>query len=394
NSTGVVLSGVLTIDGTLTLGNGHLSLGDNNLIIAASGDIDNAGASGYIIANGNGELWQLNIGSNGRSGAVLYPLGSSTGSYTPLTLGNSATSNSFGLRVLDEVLSEGTTGTPLTSGVVGRTWALSSGGGQCDVSLVFGWSAAEELQGFDRSQCYVTRHEYGTNWGALQQPGATTGSGTLTRIIGGVTSLSTAPTLLSIGSGSTLFPVELLSLDAVIDDGNVHLFWMTSNEVNNFGFRIQRRSQNETTWQNAGFIPAATSGDILHSYHWIDPEMPTTSVEYRLAQVDLDGSIRHSAVLGVAIPVEAGIRLGEVHPQPLLQGQSAGISLSARADTPLRLTLYDALGRRIQQVFDGMMQAGTSRVLVLPTAALHPGSYFLRLESNGTSQIRKFSILR
>ncbi|MBE0643571.1 MAG: C10 family peptidase [Bacteroidetes bacterium] len=391
---GIALGGSLVIDGVLNLQSGSISLGDHDLVISASGSITGVGTARHIITNGNGVLRQLGIGSSGRTGAVLYPVGAMAGSYTPVTLANSAASNSFGVRVKAHVLSNGSFGTQVAAGVVDRTWVITAGSGQSDVSLMFAWTAAEELSGFNRAQCFVSRNDAGSSWDALQTPGATQGSGQVSRMISGITTFSQMGLPYAIGSEGTLYPVELINFAASLTDSSVRLDWSTVNEVNNFGFRIQRRGANITDWQDAGFVAADVSSVDLHSYAWIDPTPLPGSSEYRLAQVDLDGTVHYSTVLTVGAHAALPASLSMVYPQPLRSGDNASVTLSAHTDAALRLSLFDMLGREVQTLFEGSMPGGSSRVISLPTAGLRPGVWFLRLAVDNASQLRKFSIIR
>ncbi|MFA6233485.1 MAG: T9SS type A sorting domain-containing protein, partial [Bacteroidota bacterium] len=394
NAGGILLGGSLIIDGTLTMQNGNIVLGDNDLLISATGSISGAGADRSIVTNGTGMLRRVNLGSAGLSGAVLFPVGSAAGSYTPVTLANAASSNNFAVRVSQHVLENGLFGAPLTDGVVDRTWHISSENGQSDVSLLFSWTNAEELAGFNRGKCFVSRNDAGANWDAMQAPGAAQGGGQISRVISGVTTFSASGLPFAIGSGTTLFPVELLSFGADVINGLVHLDWNTVNEVNNYGFTIQRRGSRDAEWLDAGFVPATTAVNGVHTYIWIDDAPLAGAAEYRLAQTDVDGSVQYSKVLSVDIRSAAILTLDAVYPQPLLPGQNGSVTVSAGKDGHVRLALFDALGRESMPLFDGFVHAGSIRVISIPASGLHPGTWFLRLDDGTGVLTRKFSVIR
>ncbi|MFZ1728495.1 MAG: C10 family peptidase [Bacteroidota bacterium] len=394
NAAGISLSGTLVIDGVLTLQNGSISLGNNDLIISSTGSIAGAAAGRHIVTNGNGTLRQADIGSSGRSGAVIFPVGTVASSYTPVTLANAAGSNNFGVRVIEHVLVNGVSGAPVSAGIVDRTWFISAESGQSDVSLMFAWTAAEEISGFNRSQCFISRNETGLNWDAQQTAGAAQGTGQISRMISGITAFPVFGMPYAIGSGGTLYPVELLSFNADVINGLVHLNWNTVNEVNNYGFDVQRRNAGSAIWQNAGFVPATEATGGVHSYRWIDGSPLSGTAEYRLAQTDVDGSVNYSSVLSVGGQTANTISLDAVYPQPLLLGQDASVTITAGNGSRASLTLYDALGREALQLFDGVLVSGSSRSVSIPSSGLHPGTWFIRLSSQDGQLVRKFTVLQ
>ena len=50
-----------------------------------------------------------------------------------------------------------------------------------------------------------------------------------------------------------LVPVELASFTASVTGNNVTLSWMTATELNNLGFQVERKSE-EQSWIEVGFV--------------------------------------------------------------------------------------------------------------------------------------------
>jgi len=72
---------------------------------------------------------------------------------------------------------------------------------------------------------------------------------------------------------------------------------------------------------------------------------------------------------------------------------SAGIRLSynLRAGGPVQVELMDVLGRSVRILQNGRASAGTNIIPIDPTA-LAPGTYFIRIEADGLSAMRKLVI--
>jgi len=82
NAAGVALHAARTIPGTLALTSGKLSLGANNLTIAATGSISGASAANYIVTDGIGKLTQ----TLGAASTSVFPIGASVNSYDLVSL--------------------------------------------------------------------------------------------------------------------------------------------------------------------------------------------------------------------------------------------------------------------------------------------------------------------
>ncbi len=78
-----------TVNETLTLTNGKLILGANNLTIASGGSVSGASASSYVVTDGDGALIQAVPAAT----AKLFPIGTSTTSYDPVALTPASATN-------------------------------------------------------------------------------------------------------------------------------------------------------------------------------------------------------------------------------------------------------------------------------------------------------------
>ena len=72
----------ISVANVLTLTNGKIVLGSNDLTIGASGSISGASSSNYIVTNGTGKLNQ----TVGAGTTVLFPVGASITSYDPVSV--------------------------------------------------------------------------------------------------------------------------------------------------------------------------------------------------------------------------------------------------------------------------------------------------------------------
>lgn len=385
---GLILQGELQISSRLTLNSGRIHLGNADLVLLSSATIAGGNSASFVVTDGAGRLRQLGLGSGGRGGEVLFPVGSTAGSYTPVTLTNSGTADAFGVRVVDDVYEQGASGPALQDRVVAKTWFIDEGtAGGSDATLRFEWSAADELYAFDRAACFVS-HCNGSGWDRLQDPAAATGTGPWQRAVAGVTAFSP----FAVGSSGSYIPVEYRSFTAAVRDGIVLLRWETESETQSRGFAVERRRAPDAPWSVLDFVESRGGAERGADYE--HPDLPPSpgAWEYRLRQVDLDGTASLSPIVRVVIPESAlpyyttAAAIEGLWPNPLRLGRSTELSVRchATAGGPVSLTLHDLLGRRVAELYRGeavsgipvIVRASLGRAGVVPP--LTPGAYVLR----------------
>jgi len=174
-----------SVNSTLILTSGYVSLGFSDLVLQSGATITGAGPSQYIVAESSGRLVQ-EVGA----GSVSYPIGTSV-SYVPATLSNSGTTDYIGLSVFNDVLDGGTTGStiPEIDNSVNNSWNITEEtAGGSDLSITAQWNLSDEGSSFDRTQSGLGHYTAG-NWDP-QNAAAALGTGPYTITRSGITSLS------------------------------------------------------------------------------------------------------------------------------------------------------------------------------------------------------------
>lgn len=92
-------------------------------------------------------------------------------------------------------------------------------------------------------------------------------------------------------------------------------------------------------------------------------------------------------------PARAGVlRLDLTGPNPFRHATT--LEFENDKAGPVRLTMYDALGREVAVLFDGYVPAGTPRRAVLDAQGLAPGLYVCRLDAAGRMQVQSIIHVR
>ncbi|MDP2366604.1 MAG: hypothetical protein Q8M94_22850, partial [Ignavibacteria bacterium] len=103
-------------------------------------------------------------------------------------------------------------------------------------------------------------------------------------------------------------PVELLSFTSSVVDNNVTLNWTTATETNNSGFSIERKkvfsppsAVGNTEWESISFINGNGTTTETKSYSYKDENLYAGKYQYRLKQIDFDGTFEYSNTIEAEI---------------------------------------------------------------------------------------------
>ncbi len=293
---GVYFQQEAEINGTLDFSQGNLFLTGNDLIVNGTGQITNADATSYIITTGSGSLCQKSIGPAGRTGDVVYPIGTDNNSYFPVIIKNTGTTDNFCINACEFLNEEATCsgGNVINNQNIGVTWYINeevSGGS--NVELTLQWKTSDEVGGFNIANTPFISHHNGHFWEKYEVPFTTGTLNTLPYLKGtGITEFSPV----SAGSGDSPLPVTLVDFFAKAENNLISLYWKTASETNNDYFDIER-SKDGVRFSKIGQVNGSGNINYMKNYSFID-ESPAEDINYyRLKQVDYDGSSSYSSVV-------------------------------------------------------------------------------------------------
>lgn len=372
------LTAATTISGILTLSNGYLLLGNNTLTIAGTGSISGGSTAGFIVTNGTGTLTQNNIGTGGRAGTVLFPVGSSTSSFTRAALSNAGTADNFSVKVIQGVFSSytGFTGSgALTQNNVNKTWFISEAtAGGSNANLTLEWNGIDQLPGFNGANCQVS-HFVGAAWVATGAPGNASGLDPYTISRSGITQFSPFGV-----SSDVPLPLQLLSFDGKRANTDAQLGWATVAEKNIARYIVERSSDGRE-FKAIGGLQAQQKGNDIYTYTWTDAGIfiTGTSFYYRLKIIHEDGTPIYSKV--VRVQYEGATDGFVIYPNPLKDAVLHVLN-SSNTDMNVDLAITDVLGR-VQFRQAGIL-LGKNMPLPLSTLRLTSGSYWLHISDKKT----------
>ncbi|NNE47141.1 MAG: T9SS type A sorting domain-containing protein [Rhodothermales bacterium] len=171
-------------------------------------------------------------------------------------------------------------------------------------------------------------------------------------------------------------PVELTEFRAVVEGSTAVLTWTTASELNNAGFEVQQRLEEE--FVAVGFVAGAGTSSNPHSYAYRVPNLDPGRHKFRLRQIDIDGRSKYSGVVEVLSALPSAFELLDAYPNPFNPTTTVRLSIPLESDVTVSVT--DALGRLVEVLHAGPLEAGRHSV-VLDGSGLSSGLYVVRLES-------------
>jgi hypothetical protein len=194
--------------------------------------------------------------------------------------------------------------------------------------------------------------------------------------------------------GEIVVPVELLSFSGEVIDKKVNLNWTTATETNNRGFEIQRSTIVESknkVWKEIGFVPGSGTTTDPKSYSFIDHNIETGIYQYRLKQIDFDGSFKYSNVVEVTVNVSLKYSLEQNFPNPF--NPTTTIKFSNPKEVQVNLSVYNILGEKVKELKNGVMKPGYFEVQ-FDASAIASGVYFYRIKEGDFVQTKKMILLK
>ena len=192
-------------------------------------------------------------------------------------------------------------------------------------------------------------------------------------------------------------PVELASFNANVSNNNVKLNWITSSEINNSGFEIERAPLNPPQggtfgqWKKIGFVEGNGTTTGANYYSFEDNNLASSVYHYRLKQLDFDGSFEYSNVLEVEVNTPVSFSLSQNYPNPF--NPSTNIEYRIPEDGFVSLYIYNSLGQQVLTLVNEHQSAG-NHSSIFSANNLPSGLYFYELRSGVFTETRKMLLLK
>ena len=318
----------------------------------------------YIITGSSGVLIIHNIGPGGRTGPVLFPVGSAD-HYNPVTLTNTGVQSTFEVQSIPGIYNNyaGNFGyNTITTNAVNNTWMVNGPFSGTDVTMTVQWDEAQELPGFDRGAPFLGHYLYNSSAWDYGPAGTSAGNNPYTLTRSGVNSFSPFGVL----NAATSLPLRFLSFSAdACGNQAACLRWETANEQDVSHFDIERSTDG---LHFSTVLTVSAKNQPLNTYAATDdmgalPGVPV--IWYRLRQVDAGGRSSYSSIRFIR---RSGDKRVYIYPNP-----SNDVVNIVNWQSVREVRLYTLNGQMIRQ-----WQAAPSHISI---GELPEGAYLLRITS-------------
>ena len=193
-----------------------------------------------------------------------------------------------------------------------------------------------------------------------------------------------------------LLPVELTTFKARLNGANIDMRWEVSQEVNNYGFQVDRSFNRGGNWETIGFVRGRGTNSAPGVYSYADPVTEVHSsvghVQYRLRQIDTDGKASISPVVDVYMnDTPASIELSQNYPNPFNPGTAISYQLLKPGFVTLKV--FNPMGEEIGMLVNEAKDAG-SYVAQFDAKDLTSGTYLYQLNVDGRILQKKMVLMK
>ncbi len=187
-------------------------------------------------------------------------------------------------------------------------------------------------------------------------------------------------------------PVKLLSFTASLFDTEVFLKWSTATEIDNYGFNVECKMNNEE-WKNIGFVQGNGNSNSPKNYSFIHENASAGKLKYRLKQIDYDGKFEYSKEIEVINDTQLKFLLEQNYPNPF--NPETVIKYNIPKESYVKLSIFDILGQEVAILINELQNAGTYNYLFsIKNYQLPSGIYFYKLKAGNNIDIKKMILTK
>lgn len=374
SATGITLSQVLNVRGTLTFTDGYLNTTSANLL--------NMTATSAVASVSNNSFVAGPVRKTGNT-AFVFPVGknavyASIAISAPAIVTDQFTAEYFPVSP-DPLYSVWSLEPGINHVSQCEYWMLDRTTGTSNVLTTLSWENARSCGVNTLPDLLVARWD-GAQW-TNKGNGGTTGGTAAGTVVSAAPVTGFGPFTLGSTTADDPLPVELVAFNAQCEDGQVVLRWSTESEFNNDYFIIEK-SEDAAAWENLAFVNGSGTTATPVNYSWIDLSNPGRDMYYRLSQTDYDGVIKVHDIVYLENCLSASGNKVVLYPNP------TGSIVNILTDEKIvEASVTDAEGKAIQVAYNQEYRQ-------LDFSMLPAGIYLVRVSTFYGTFVKKLTIAR
>ena len=196
-------------------------------------------------------------------------------------------------------------------------------------------------------------------------------------------------------TASSALPVELTSFTATLKNNVAELQWKTATERNNYGFEVERsivsNLKSANYWEKIAFVQGHGNSNSPKEYSFTDAELLPGQHEYRLKQIDIDGSFEYSQNIEITVGSPKDFSLSQNYPNPFNPATTITYQLPKNGSVTLKI--YDMLGKEVKTLVNEQKEMGGYTVQ-FDASSLASGMYVYQLRVNDFVSTKKMLLLK
>lgn len=189
----------------------------------------------------------------------------------------------------------------------------------------------------------------------------------------------------------TPLPVGLLTFSGEYqrDKNSNFLSWITTSEVNNDYFLVERSYDGEN-FTAVGEVDGVGSSIVENVYSFYDPVDSHKLTYYRLKQVDTDGAYEYSNTITIDNRESSDIVFGAIYPNPA--NQTFVVKTFAREEMdPVIAEVYSDQGKLVNtEMLPGSTNESNYEIDI---ENIPSGVYSVHLKTNGYSEVQRLVVI-
>jgi hypothetical protein len=184
----------------------------------------------------------------------------------------------------------------------------------------------------------------------------------------------------------TLLPVKITDFTLNAEDKGIEIEWVAREEYNVLEYQIQR-SREGTHFETVGAVPAQEKAIFVKDYNFVDASPKTGDNYYRLAVLNMDGTIEYSDIETVRYVNNSSEFL--VFPS-VISGTDINFKGGDFQNKNVKVVVYDLNGRA---VLTNDIKAGDADVQTINfPQKLKSGNYYIQIAYGNTIEKEKFIV--